>query len=292
LALRATAFAPAHITGFFEICDTSENVLRKGSRGAGLCLDLGVTTKVSISKGKKKEIFLNKKRSRADVTRTVAHVLAPDFRVQVKSTLDLPIGQGLGMSGAGALSTAIAIADALELPRKEAVYVAHEAEIISRTGLGDVGPQSLGGMTIRLKPGPPPRYGKIRSIPVDDEVEIVVGIVGRPIKTKKVITDSRYRKRINRAGKDCVAKLSKRPTLERLFTLSRKFAEGTGLVTRKMARALKAVDRFGMGSMSMIGNSIFAYHEDGDTAKIVRVLKRHVRKVFICHIDNQGARIV
>lgn len=289
MALRATAFAPAHITGFFEICDRSKNVLRIGSRGAGLCLDRGVTTRVTISKGSKKEVFLNGKRSRAPVTRTVAHVLAPEFRSQIKSKLDFPIGQGLGMSGAGALSTALAIADAVDITYTEAVAVAHEAEIISWTGLGDVGPQSFGGMTIRLKPGLPP-YGKIRKIPIDPDTEIVVGIVGPGVSTKKVLMDPKCAKEINKAGKDNIQALSKRPTLENFFKISRRFAKRTDLISKKAAKALRAVDRVGMGSVSMIGNSIFAFGDD--TAKVVRAIKRHVKKVHICYVDNQGARTI
>jgi len=249
-----------------------------------------VTTKVTIAdKGKGNKILLNGKVSKATVTKWVVRLLAPDQDVQVRSKLDLPIGQGLGMSGAGAMSTALAIADALDISKKMAVQAAHRAEIKYRTGLGDVGPQSVGGMTIRLKPGIPP-YGKIRSIPVDEELEIVVGIVGPSISTKKIITDSTWKRRINKAGRDCVDGLSKRPTLDALFSLSRRFAEGTGLVSRTAARALRAVDRVGMASMSMIGNSLYAHGED--TGRLARAMKRHVKKVYICHVDNKGARVL
>ena len=43
------AFSPAHITGFFEICDNNKEPLLKGSRGAGISLKKGVTTKVKIN---------------------------------------------------------------------------------------------------------------------------------------------------------------------------------------------------------------------------------------------------
>jgi pantoate kinase len=290
--LKGEAFAPAHITGFFEICDDSDNPLKKGSRGSGLCLDKGVTTKVSVTEASGepvRKVFLKGKLSKAPVTKMVIDELAPRHDVVVKSTLDFPIGQGMGMSAAGALSTAVALADALGLPRAQAVQSAHKADVMSRTGLGDVGPAAQGGMTIRLRPGIPP-YGQIRSIPIDPEVEILVAIVGPPMSKPKILTDPNHRRKINQAGKDCVDKMSKNPTLENLLTLSRGFALRCGLMNEDVAQALKAVDRFGKASMSMIGSSIFCSGED--LGAMARALKRFTDEIYICHVDNKGARIL
>ena len=49
--MKCSIFAPAHITGFFEILDHKEP-LEKGSRGAGIALDKGVTTTVEITEGR------------------------------------------------------------------------------------------------------------------------------------------------------------------------------------------------------------------------------------------------
>ena len=291
-ALKGEAFAPAHITGFFEICDDSDNPLKKGSRGSGLCLDKGVHSKVVLSEASEepvRKVFLKGKLSKAPVTKMVIDELAPNHDVIVKSTLDFPIGQGMGMSAAGALSTAVAIADALGLPRAQAVRSAHKADVMSRTGLGDVGPAAQGGMTIRLKPGIPP-FGQIRSLPIDPEVEILVAIVGPPMSKPKILTDPAHRRAINQAGKDCVDKMSKNPTLENLLTLSRGFALRCGLMNEDVAQALKAVDRFGKASMSMIGSSLFCSGED--LGAMARALKRFTDEIYLCHVDNKGARIL
>lgn len=291
-AQKGEAFAPAHITGFFEICDDSDNPLKKGSRGAGLCLDKGVTSKVVLSEASGepvRKVFLKGTPSKAPVTKMVIEELAPNYDVVVKSTLDFPIGQGLGMSASGALSTAIAIADALDIPRAQAVSAAHKADVVSHTGLGDVGPAAQGGMTIRLKPGIPP-FGQIRSIPIDPEVEVLVAIVGSPMSKPKILTDPAHKKTINQAGKDCVGKMSKNPTLDNLLVLSRGFTQRCGLMNTEVSQALKAVDRFGKASMSMIGSSIFCSGED--LGAMVRALKRFSDEIYICHIDNKGARIL
>ncbi|HUU07091.1 MAG TPA: sugar kinase, partial [Thermoplasmata archaeon] len=45
--MRARAFCPGHITGFFEIC-RADNLLASGSRGGGLCTSLGALSDVGI----------------------------------------------------------------------------------------------------------------------------------------------------------------------------------------------------------------------------------------------------
>lgn len=289
---KGEAFAPAHITGFFEICDQSDDVLKKGSRGSGLCLDRGVTTSVSLTETTDeptRKVFLDGKACKAPVTQMVIDDLASRYNIVVKSKLDFPIGQGLGMSAAGALSTALAIADALDLPREKAVHAAHKADVLSRTGLGDVGPAAQGGMTIRLRPGIPP-LGQIRSIPVDPDVEILVAIVGPPMSKPKILTDPSRRKAINRAGTDCVEKMSRNPTLDNLLVLSRGFAERCGLMPSIVEKALKAVDHFGKASMSMIGSSVFAHGDD--LGSMAKALKRFEAEVYVCHVDNKGGRVV
>jgi pantoate kinase len=48
--LQSLVFAPSHITGFFEIID-HPNPLIRGSRGAGVVLDQGVITRLNVSEG-------------------------------------------------------------------------------------------------------------------------------------------------------------------------------------------------------------------------------------------------
>ena len=58
----AKAYAPGHITGFFQIHE-HEDPHRKGSTGCGIVLNGGVTTEVKVGKSvEKTEIFLNGKK--------------------------------------------------------------------------------------------------------------------------------------------------------------------------------------------------------------------------------------
>jgi pantoate kinase len=149
MASKSTAFCPGHITAFFEVVE-DEDVLRKGSRGAGLCLSKGIMTSVEVSDSERQEISVYIDRVLLDDTVTELAVRKwmgdRKLSVVIDSKNELPVSQGFGMSGAGALSTIVALADATRSDQssEELVRIAHIAEVESLTGLGDVYPQSMG----------------------------------------------------------------------------------------------------------------------------------------------------
>src|SRR5437660_12917028 len=77
------------------------------------------------------------------------------MEIKILSETPLPVSQGFGVSAAAALSTALAMNDALGLgvSRQELVPLAHETEVECGTGLGDGVPASSGGMDVRWTPG-------------------------------------------------------------------------------------------------------------------------------------------
>lgn len=289
--LRACAFVPGHVTGFFEIHDRARDIKQRGSRGVGICLSKGVHTilEVSTSEKQKIEVFINEKGCSAPVTKfTVKKIVGhKPLKVRVLSELELPQGQGFGMSGAGALSVSLALAKALDLDLSinELVCIAHEAEITCGTGLGDVMPQSIGGVVIRKKEGCLP-YGIVENIETRD-VEIVLCVIGKELSTKDIITDNNHRKRINEHGKECLDWFNRNPNLEEMMRLSHKFSKNTELLSKELEDAIMAANKFGMASMSMLGNSIFAV---GDTDGLISELK-NFGDVYICSVDRKGMRI-
>ncbi len=58
--MKCSIFAPAHITGFFEIVENMDPI-KKGSKGAGVALDSGVTTDVEIKDGSGVSVKINGK---------------------------------------------------------------------------------------------------------------------------------------------------------------------------------------------------------------------------------------
>lgn len=288
--MLAKSFTPAHITGFFEICE-SENPEKKGSKGAGICLSKGVISTVEIQKKQNLEIeiFFNENKSDAPVTKTCIQKLVGNlsYKITVKSEIQLPISQGFGISGAGALSAGLATAKALNLnvTLNDIVKAAHLSEIENNSGLGDVVAQAIGGMEIRRKPGIPP-YGLIDKFICNNE--IVICVIGDKLETSKILKNPEYRESISTYGSKCLKKIIEKPTIDNLFDLSYEFAKNTNFVSKKVFEAIESCRKIGKASVSMIGNSVFAY---GKTEKLKEVLK-NFGNVYVCEIDNRGARIL
>jgi pantoate kinase len=289
--MNGKAFAPGHITGFFEIFDRPADPLRKGSRGAGVNLSLGVLTTVDARPSGRQsiDILLNGRKAPADTTLHAVRQLIGrrKLQVRVRSDFRLPVGQGLGMSAAGALSAALALSSALGLPQTlhQAARAAHSAEITSRTGLGDVAGQLRGGWEIRVRPGLPP-HGLVDRI-LAPGMPIIICVSGAPVPTKGVLSDPAMRRSINRVGRGCMEAMLRRPTLDNFFRLSKRFARLSGLASRESLHLVEEIRkrRLGMAGVSMIGNSVFAV---GDIPALAGLMKGHGRVIW-CSTDLCGA---
>lgn len=290
-AHEAAAFAPGHLTAFFEIHDEHPDLLRKGSRGAGLCLDHGVLTHVRAERAEAQSIsvWLDGQASEAPVTaQAVKNLLARSaLRVEVRSQVQLPVSQGFGMSAAGALSAALALAKALRLPKSDAVIAAHKADLQQRGGLGDVVAQVQGGMEVRREPGLPP-WGYVERIL--GEAELVLCVLEGPLETRKVLGDPEARGRIQKAGRKAMEDFLAQPTLQNLFRQGKAFSVASGLATMPVMKTVRAVElEGGLASQSMLGHSVFAY--GSDPATVEAVLKRH-GPTWRVRIEPTGARVV
>ena len=304
---KAAAFCPGHVTGLFEIHDADPDPLRRGSRGAGFSLSQGVLTYVEIEPAESLaiEVFVDKERAEAPVTREALTLLlreavrdgkvplnkdAPKgskarIRVRAWSDVHLPVSQGFGMSAAGALSASLALARCLRMGRSEALRAAHAADVTQRGGLGDVVGASVGGFEIRTAPGIPPYGATTAFVGYGDAVVCVVG--GR-LETKSVLSDPARRAAINASGAKRLAELLKAPTLETFLAKSQEFARESGLLTPELERGILAAKPYGHASMSMLGNSLFAF---GNVPRLVDALAPH-GEVRVVPVSEAGARLV
>ncbi len=287
---ESEAFCPGHVTAFFEVVDDPDP-RRNGSRGAGLCLSLGVRTVARVREAPRAslDVIVNGKRRNAEVTERVARKVLGDRTCEVKilSESPLPVSQGFGVSAAAALSTALALDDALGrgTPRDDLVAIAHETEVECGTGLGDVVPASLGGMDLRWKPGAP-GHADVRKIPVD--AALLLAVLGPEIPTRSIIRDPAKVAAINRSGRACVDAFAQAPTLERLFELGARFAEETGLASRTVLEVIRASRMFGRATMAMLGNAVFASGNREQLATLYLKFGTLQR----CEVDNEGARVL
>jgi len=284
------AFCPGHATAFFEVHEDPDP-RAKGSRGAGLSLSLGVRTVAKVREARRSslDIMVNERRQKAEVTQRVVEKLTGSRSLEIKilSETPLPVSQGFGVSAAAALSTALALDEALGggLPRDQLVAIAHETEVECATGLGDVVPASLGGMDLRWKPGAP-GYSEVRTFPV--QADLLLAVLGQEIPTKSILRDAPKVATINRVGGALVDEFSRSPSFERLFDLGNRFAEETGLANRTMLEVIRASRMFGRATMAMLGNSLFATGNSEQLASLYRKFGTLQR----CEVDNEGARVL
>ncbi len=287
--MKGIAFAPGHISAFFEPVFSKQSMDRSGSRGAGLSISLGAVSYVQVKPASQHTItvHVNGKPSSAPVTKLAINYLTSDtsFRIAVHTVIDLPVSQGFGMSAAGAFSAVLALSDLLNLSKDNALKAAHYAEIQSHTGLGDVVSSSFGGIEIRRKAGLPP-WGLLEHIP--GKYDVVLCVVGKKMQTKKILTDSTKIDEIASYGRYCTKKLLGKPSLEHLFSLGLDFTKKIGLADMTVLHAIESVNRYGMASMCMLGNSVFAI---GNTPMLCKILSSF-GTVFCCSIDEEGARVL
>ncbi|NYT11078.1 MAG: hypothetical protein GKC03_00830 [Methanomassiliicoccales archaeon] len=285
--MKAKAFCPGHITGFFQICE-HDDVDKTGSRGAGICLSRGATSTIKASKGKGKlEVRINGKRDSAPVTRQALAMLVdvPEYDITVETQLELPMKQGFGMSAAGTLSAALALCEIMGYDFEDALKAAHHAEVLHRTGLGDVAALSKGGITFRKREGLPP-FGRIDRI--NKDIELAIAVVGPEISTSNILGDPDMRERINLVGEECVSNLEKSPSLANFFRLCGEFSMRTGLITPEVESALECISDMGPAGMVMLGNSVFA---SGDVEGEIAVLSDRW-DAHKASVDWQGPRVL
>ncbi|MEW6329513.1 MAG: pantoate kinase [Candidatus Micrarchaeota archaeon] len=277
---RARAFSPAHITGFFQIFD-------KGSTGAGVNLKKGMTTRVEIGEGSGTDITINHARDDAPVSKAViaryVQIAREPLFVRVEHLSDVPVGYGLGMSAAGALSLSLALNECLRAVGDDAAKrIAHLAEIECGTGLGAVIAQSHGGFLLRKKPGD---FGEVERLGVDDGLRVVCAFL-RPLSTSKIIRDENWRKKINEVGAACMRGFSRDSSVENFISLSRRFALRTGLAKGVERALLKIKD----ASMAMLGETLFVLTREPESA--AEACREFSGNIVISEISKEGARVL
>lgn len=305
--LKARAFSPGHITGFFQLCDDTPSPLRKGSRGAGVSLTHGVTTEVHIKKSHRNRatIRINKRRTRsAHVSERALNLFLSRVGIkenhifEIDHCIGIPIGAGFGSSGAGALSLVFALNKAFKagLSREEAAQIAHVAEVECKTGLGTVIGETFGGLEIRAEPGAP-GIGRILRLRLEQDTHDyrVVCLVFGPLSTKRLLQERRLRAALNRIGGELVDKIIKDQQVRRFMEYSREFAERTGLISSRIRPVLSRLDELPVRmSMLMFGEGVFGLVDSDTLKKVFAVFGEYSGRAAIItsEIDCKGVRVI
>ncbi len=301
--MEATAFCPAHVTGFFKayLNDNQNNLENLGSMGAGFSIKQGVTTKVKIeSKNNQKSNFkITTKGYQSDKTDISEFILNEFLKLgkfsnkffNIEHDISIPVGYGLGSSAAVALSLSFALDQALEtkLDKIAIGKIAHNAELNCKTGLGDVLASFHGGFEIRVKPGAP-GIGRVEKI-LTEEVSIIM-ICFSPISTNKFIKERLSQ--INGLGGKMVNKLMESKNYEHFQEMSLEFANYIDVMTPKMQKLVSELFENNIKcGVALFGETIFSMIPKKDENKILEILKKYPDGVVIkSELDNVGARVL
>jgi len=309
MARCAKAFSPSGISSFFEICDRKPNgspikdLAKIGARGGGFAFDKGVSTEVFVEESKRLsvKVYINKRLSpEAETSRKVAEKILRIYRspckVLIKHKVDVPIGAGFGSSAAGALTTALALNEALKLNLtfNQLGMIAHKAEIECKTGLGTVAPLMIGGFILTVEPGGP-GYALIDRIPISQDCRLIVGFYG-PIYTKKILADEKRRKVINAWGNITLKKILKEPSIENFLNCCWEFSRKAGFVNERIEKLFRLANEAGAigAAQNMVGEAVHAVIYKEDVERIVEAFNRVLpkKKILVGKIEWQGARLV
>jgi pantoate kinase len=239
------AFCPFHITGFFALKSDQKNI---SSIGSGVVIADGAVTEASEGHG---TVYINQQLDSAPTTKTVTALLS-DKLADIRTELAGPIGCGLGTSGAGALSTAIALNELWGLKHSFNALcdIAQRAEIINKTGVGDVAAQAVGGIVVRQR-------NAVFQIPTTP-LEVSYVVFG-PLPTPEILADRDKIAVINKCGSAALHRLLQKPTFDEFMHLSRRFAYDTELISSKAQDTVEAVEASGgLASMAMLGDAVYA----------------------------------
>lgn len=286
---KAVAFAPGHISGFFQPVINSKNSKKTGSRGAGVCISHGATARVKITEQSDQQIQIsvNGKTGPFPVTLNAINILLENKNlcVDVDISLDLPVSHGFGMSAASTLSASLAIASILNKTRLAAIQAAHQAEVTNHTGLGDVFPSAIGGFEIRKKPGVPP-FGQIQKL--KEQYSLLLGLFPGSISTESILTNEEKVKHITKLGKYCTDNVLQSPSVESILNYSYYFTQKSGLASEKICDVLGKINEKNLGSMCMLGHSIFSLQNNNS----LNQLRLTQAKVIETTVDVNGARLI
>jgi len=274
-----TFFAPSSITCFFSAV-YGNSPITSGSLGVGITLEKGSTATVTGNR----VIRVNGTKWKFPTVEYVIEKLGVNCGVEIQ--MEVPAGCGFGMSGASALATAFEVNDyfGLGMDFWEVADLAHEAEVVCRTGLGDVCCQSLGGVVIRKKACAPSLAVEEIGLNRLDWMFDVDILVKGSLSTKGVLGSSKL-KQINKLGRDCLKRFIGEMTLENLFKVSKDFSFNSGLADAQLVEVIKSVEKSGgMAAMVMLGKSVFTYNG-------FEALKRF-GKPFSLSVSKYGVRKV
>lgn len=267
-------WAASHITAFFKIADTAIDLLHKGSCGAGFNIKRGVITELSFSSAPEHQLFIDNQKMAPEFA-TITNYIINELEKSTSSSFSplhinykfqVPIGAGYGTSASVALTTAFAINTLLDLgiPEIELWQMAHKAEIIQKTGLGDIlGLYANSKFELRTKEGAP-GIGSVSALNLDvSNYDLYTYSVG-PLSKQNILTNPAKREIIISKGAEVFAKIQKSLTLDNFCSLALDFTKSVELLPKHLFNIINALPSSIKASQIMLGESLYFFVPKGE----------------------------
>jgi pantoate kinase len=162
---------PLHVSGIW-IPRLDEDPSRSGSVGAGLNVTIYANAK-AVPGGC--DLLVNNNVVFKESSKRICIEAGVDVTTRLEAPFNL--GEGFGLSAAALISHALLAFARAKRPLTRALQLAHELEVMQRTGLGDVIAEYTGGFVVRTVPGAP-GYGYAYRVIPRTRVDLVVASTG------------------------------------------------------------------------------------------------------------------
>jgi pantoate kinase len=261
-----------------------ESTAGTGSIGAGIVISEGVTA--TVTPADSISISVLRQEKSGSITRysctspPLEYVLKNlGITASVSTVCRLPVGAGFGLSAAALLATLTAVnrSHGMNLSPHDIAALAHDAEVVHRTGLGDVAACQGGGRVVRSGPGIDAAITRFF-----DLTDPLYAVSFGPISTPDVLGSADQMERVSAAFPAYPPR-----DAEDFFRISRRFAEKSGLLTHEAGAVIRQCAKNGVfAGMTMLGNGVFAYGQ-----KAPGILSAY-GDMYTFTVANGGARVV
>lgn len=278
---------PLHITGFWYVVE-SYNPVFTGSLGAGITLDPPVIAEESSYDC---ELLINDECVVSPVIVTARKLaqISSDSGVSLRSKVAL--GNGYGLSAASTLAyLIIKTGNTNRYTLNKVSITAHVAEVLNKTGYGDVIAEFYGGgLVLRTQPGPP-SIGSVDIIPVSKSLKVVTVVLGSLTTTEMML---RYGFKINEVGKSVYRKFLEDTTIESFVDLAHEFSLSVGMLSNDLDTLLKSKLSKYLSNGCVLGYFIkkkllTVIVEDECLVEVTDVLSRYVGLPKVFNIARHG----
>jgi pantoate kinase len=280
-----SVYVPSAVSCFFTFEGVGDDgsfvrpLQEVGARGGGFKLVKGTHTTAQPIDSPGDQVFFDGRPIANSTTQAVLDLtrkrtgLKTHFRVDHR--VEVPIGAGFGTSASASIGAAAAVLleSGVKTTLRTAAEIAHEAELISHTGLGTVGSiyasSGVGGVVVR---GGGPELCQVEGFMEDFERFSLIALTFGSRQKREILTSPEVIKRVNAAGKVVLERVLASPSSALLLKESRWFALETKLASQDADKACSLLEEAGAvaAAHNMIGEAVHCLAWRDDTRHIMQ----------------------